>query len=185
MSDTTEFLSFYQTLPGYRRVHALKYQLVVTPDGYIAVLHGPFPGSKHDSQILTDSELLNHLEEIMPRGGLGLIFALYADFAYPTSVWLTTGVRAAVPGSPEAFFNAFMSSCRIAVEWGYKDILRLWKFLDFHPGQQVLKMPIGQYFINAAFLTNIYNCFYGSQASNYFECVPLSLDEYLSLVDPA
>jgi nuclease HARBI1 len=169
---------------GYRRCHALKYQSVVTPDGYIAVLHGPYTGSHHDARIFNLSGLQTRLEEIMPRG-VGLIYSLYADWAYSTTVWVMTGVRAAEAGGAEALFNAFMSSCRIAVEWGFKDILRLWKFLDFHPGQQVLKIPLGQYFINAGFLTNIHNCFYGSQASNYFECRPLTLDQYLSLVDPA
>lgn len=51
----------------YRRLHCLKYQSVVTPDGYIAVLHGPFPGAHHDSRILGETELLTSLEELMPR----------------------------------------------------------------------------------------------------------------------
>lgn len=135
--------------------------------------------------MLSDTGLLSRLEALMPRDGQHRIFAVYADFAYALSVWLMTGFRGAEPGSHEALFNEFMSSCRIAVEWGFKDILKLWKFLDFHPSQQPLKMPIGQYFVNAAFLTNIYNCYYGSQASAYFECQPVTLDQYLALVDAA
>jgi hypothetical protein len=88
-------------------------------------------------------------------------------------------------GTPERLFNTVLSCVRIAVEWGFKTILQQWKFLDFQQSAMILKMPMGQYYINAAFLTNLRNCLYGGQVSEYFACNPLSLEQYLALGDTA
>ena len=50
---------------GHKRVHGIKFQSVVTPDGFIALLFGPIPGNRHDSHMLRESELLDQLEELM------------------------------------------------------------------------------------------------------------------------
>lgn len=172
-----------QVYTGYRRCHALKFQSVITPDGFIAHLAGPFMGRDHDSRILAESLLLEALQDLMPLDGSGgPIFALYSDLAYPFSNWLMKGFVNPPRGSLQARFNTLMSSCRVAVEWGFKNILQLWQFLDFHRSAMILKMPVGQYFANAAFLTNLHTCDYGNQISEYFVCAPLSLDQYLDLV---
>ena len=46
---------------GHKRVHAIKVQSVVTPNGLVANLSGPFEGKRHDSAILQESGLLTHL----------------------------------------------------------------------------------------------------------------------------
>ena len=43
---------------GNKRIHATTFQPVVTPNGLIAMLDGPYEGRKHDSGVLTDSVLL-------------------------------------------------------------------------------------------------------------------------------
>ena len=42
---------------GHKRVHALKFQSVVTPNGLIANLVGPVEGRRHDRAMLAMSEL--------------------------------------------------------------------------------------------------------------------------------
>lgn len=42
---------------GHKRVHGIKYQSVVTPNGLIANLSGPFEGKRHDSVMLHGSGL--------------------------------------------------------------------------------------------------------------------------------
>ena len=37
---------------GHKRVHAIKFQSVATPDRLVAFLHGPYKGKRHDSGIL-------------------------------------------------------------------------------------------------------------------------------------
>ena len=43
---------------GHKRVHAIKFQSVVTPDWIIANLYGPVKGKQHDSGMLAESGLL-------------------------------------------------------------------------------------------------------------------------------
>lgn len=168
----------------YRRCHAIKFQTVTTPDGFIAHLAGPFLGRDHDARMLAESLLLHDLQELMPEdGSRGIVYCLYADLAYPLSAWIMKGFVNPAEGSPERMFNAALAKARVAVEWGYSTLLQQWQFLDFHRSAMILKMPMGQYYINAAFLSNLRNCMYGGEACMYFDCDPLTLDQYLGLVD--
>ena len=47
---------------GHKRVHALKIQSFVTPNGLIANLSGPFEGRRHDAGMLHESGLLTALQ---------------------------------------------------------------------------------------------------------------------------
>ena len=40
-----------------------------------------------------------------------------------------------------------------------------------------------EYFTNAVFLQNLRTCLYGNQISAYFNMEPMSMDEYLALID--
>ena len=167
----------------YRRCHALKFQSVITPDGYIAHMFGPCIGRRHDNRMMNESGLLHELMALMPLFGNGRVFALFGDLAYAMNPWMLKGFVNPAPGSPQANFNTMMSSLRIAVEWGFHNLLAQFTFLDFRRSMQVYKMPVGRYFVVAAFLSNIRVCYYGSQTSEYFGCAPLQLQQYLALVD--
>ena len=55
---------------GHERVHALKYQVVVTLEGMIAHLFGPVEGRRHDAGVLAETGLLQQLAAHMddPHG---------------------------------------------------------------------------------------------------------------------
>ena len=55
---------------GHKRVHAIKFQSVVAPNGLIVNLFGPVEGKRHDSGMLAMSGLLPILEThcITPSG---------------------------------------------------------------------------------------------------------------------
>jgi hypothetical protein len=174
--------SLFQKLAysGHKRSHGIKFQSVVAPDGFIVDLFGPIPGSRHDSFMLGQSELLHKLRELMPEGSP--LYSLYGDPAYPQSAYIFGAHRNAQAGSPEARWNTQMSKVRESVEWGFKEIVAQWAFLDFKASMMIFKMPVGQYFIVAAFLTNLRNCLYGGQVSSYFNAQVLSLQDYLNLL---
>jgi hypothetical protein len=163
----------------YKRCHALKFQSVVVPDGFVAHLRGPSPGARHDARVLQESGILPELQAILPNGG----YRMYGDCAYPWSPWIAKGFLNAQPNSPEAAFNSDMSSARISVEWGFNNIVQQFSYLNFTKQMKVFKIPVGQYFINAAFIQNLRTCFVGNQINSYFDLAPLSIDEYLSLPD--
>ena len=85
-------------------------------------------------------------------------------------------------GSDKALFNRQMSSVCITVEWGFRDIIEKWKFLDFCSAMKIFEMPVTEYYMNGAFLSNICNCLYGNKTQQYFGAIQLSRDEYLDLV---
>ena len=168
----------------YKKCHGIKFQSVVTPDGYIACLHGPYVARRHDARILRESGLLETLHRLMPADGSnGPVFALFGDLAYPQSIYLFGGFVNPVRNSPEARFNRRMSKVRIIVEWGFANVLRRWQHLDFQREMKIFLQPIAQQYINCAFLTNISNCFYGGATNEYFDCNTMSLENYLSLID--
>ena len=168
----------------YKRCHGLKFQSVVTPDGFIACLHGPYVAKRHDVRILRESGLLEMLRELMPEDeSNGPIYYLYGDLAYEHRRHIFSGFRNALPNSPQSRFNREMSKVRIVVEWGFANVLRRWQYVDFTRAMKVLLIPTGQHYINCVFLTNLGNCFYGGAINQYFNAEPLSIYQYLSLVD--
>ena len=52
---------------GHKRVHAIKLRSVATPDGMLALLHGPYGGKHHDSGILRESGLLQESIILSPQ----------------------------------------------------------------------------------------------------------------------
>jgi DDE superfamily endonuclease len=184
---TCRSIRFQQLLyTKYRKCHGIKFQIVMTPDGFIACLHGPSIGKCNDSRVLHESGLLNQLRELMPLDASnGPVYALFSDLIYPECPHLLKGFVHPPPNSPQAVFNRMMSASRVCVEWGFNEIVQQWSFLNFRSSMRIFLEPIAQYYINAAFLCNLRNCFYGSETATYFDIArPLSLEEYLALVVP-
>ena len=61
----------------------------MTPDGLIACLWGPINGNRHDSHMLSESNLLTKLTDMMPVDGVTC--ALYGGPVYPQSQYLFGG----------------------------------------------------------------------------------------------
>ena len=49
---------------GHKKVHAIKFQSIVAPNGLIANLFGPVEGKRHDSAMLLQSQVLPQLQTI-------------------------------------------------------------------------------------------------------------------------
>ena len=166
----------------FKKCHGVKFQSVSVLDGFIAYLRGPLPAQTHDARMLCESHLMEELEDIMPANGAGAVYALYGDLAYAQSIYLLGGIWKPPAGSDEAMFNRHMSSVCITVEWGFGDIINKWKFLDFRSAMKIFEMPVGEFYTNGAFLSNICNCLYGNKMQQYFRAIQLTLDKYFDLV---
>lgn len=73
-----------QFYSGHKRKHGYKFQLVVTPDGLVSSLMGPFIGRRGDWRMVEDSGIVEKLREV--NGGRRPAHALYlyGDPAYCT-----------------------------------------------------------------------------------------------------
>jgi nuclease HARBI1 len=89
--------SLFQKLmySGHKSCHGIKFQSVVTPDGLFVSIYGSVSGNRHDSFLLSNSGLLNKLQEFMsddaPEDIAAVIYSLYGDPAYPQSIHIFGG----------------------------------------------------------------------------------------------
>ena len=172
---------------GHKCCHGIKFQSVVTPDGLFASMYGPVDGNRHNSFLLSNSGLLNKLQEFMPDDApediAAVVYSLYGDPAYHQSIHIFGGYKNPADGSAHAHWNSQMSKVCEVDEWGFPNILAQWSYLDFRIAMKIFLSPAAKYYIVAALLVNIPTCFYGNQSMEYFKCEAMSLDEYLSLID--
>ena len=105
---------------GHKRVHAIKFQSVVIPNGLIANLSGPFEGRRHDSTMLYESGLLPTLRRVAFHAQQPL--CLYGDPAYPLGVHLQGAFKDRQLTPQMRNYNKAMSEVRVAVEWMFGNI---------------------------------------------------------------
>jgi len=155
---------------GHKRVHALKFQSVVTPNGLIANLFGPVEGRRHDSAMLAMSGLLEQLEQhSFSLDGQPL--CIYGDPAYPHRVHLQCPfARRPDLTDDEQAFNQSMSRVRICVEWVFGDIVNFFKFTDYKKDLKIGLSAVGKIYVACALLRNALTCLYGNNTSTFFQC---------------
>ena len=164
---------------GHKRIHAIQFQTIVSPDGMIAHLFGPMEGSRHDNGMLRESQLLAYLETQMPLTATGGEYCIYGDPAYPLRPQLMVPFQGGVLTADQKAWNKKMSACRVSVEWGYAKVIQLFPFVDFKKNVKILLQPVGALYTIAALFTNCHTCLHGCETSNFFGMKPPTLEEYL------
>ena len=127
---------------GHKRAHGIKFQSVVTPNGLIANLAGPFEGRRHDSTMLHESGMLRELQRVAWANGEPL--CLYGDPAYPLGIHLQAPFRDAHPTPQMQRFNEAMSEVMVSVEWMFGTITNYYKFVDFKKQLKIGMSPVGK-----------------------------------------
>jgi len=113
---------------GHKRRHAIKFQVVITPDGLIAHLFGSWDGRRHDMTLYHESGLDAVLSDALVIQGVQ--HYIYGDAAYLVRPWLQASFRGVMTPNEEAC-NETMKVPRSAVEWGFNDVKQVCAFLDF------------------------------------------------------
>ena len=161
---------------GHKRVHSMKFQSVVIPNGLIANLAGTFEGKRHDSTMLYQSGLLPQLQQHAFHDGTPL--CLYGDPAYPLGVHLQGPFKDRQLTPEMRNYNKAMSAVRVSVEWMFGCIRNYFQFVDFKSQQKVNLSSVGKMYIVCALLQNAHTCLYGNIMSSVFELSPPSLEQY-------
>jgi hypothetical protein len=167
---------------GKDRVHALKYQMLCTPDGIMRHVSGPYCGSRHDQHLVHKSEVLSWVLR-HPKTDDGHTYCIYADAGYAIAPGLMRPFADAEINIPHKAFNDVMTSVRVCVEWEFGDIVKHWAMLNYREGQKILSgSKPGQQYIVAALLSNCQNCLRPGNTSSYFGITPPTLEEYLNSI---
>ena len=162
---------------GHKKVHAIKFQAVSTPNGLVANLFGPVEGKRHDTAMLAQSGLLPLLNQ-HARAPDGSVLCIYGDPAYPLRPQLQTAFKGAHVTDLQKQWNKAMNATRASVEWVFGDIVNYMKFLDFHKNLKIQLSAVGKMYIVCVILQNARSCFYGSVTSEFFDCQPPNIENY-------
>ncbi|XP_055339621.1 uncharacterized protein LOC129589089 [Paramacrobiotus metropolitanus] len=164
---------------GHKRLHCTKWQSILLPNGLICNLHGGEPGSVHDSRMFQESKMLGRLKTM--QSTFCRKFALYGDSGYGMNDYLRkpySKLQTAY-NRVKRHQNHAMKTVRESVEWGFKEVVVKFAFVDFRKQMKLFEKPVNKIFRMAVFLTNCCNCLYPNQASQYFNVEPPTLEEYL------
>lgn len=108
---------------GYKKLHGLKFQSVIAPNGLIVDLYGCVVGRRGDGYLLGRSQFLGRIAQLC--GMEGSAFYVYGDPAYALSQYILRGLKGAM--SPmQQWFCTEMSRVRESVEWGFGHIVQDW-----------------------------------------------------------
>ena len=165
----------------HKKGHGLKFQTLEGPDGLGISCTNSFDGRRGDGYIFRKS----NLENFWKSNPSSCNYRKIADSAYPTTNW-TLSLFKKVPGQNmdadcQAFNNRY-SPLRTCVEWGYGKIVKHWAFIDFRKQMRIENSRMEAMWQLAFWLTNVVTCACGSnQISEFFELVPPTLEEYLTV----
>ncbi|EIW54605.1 uncharacterized protein TRAVEDRAFT_131697, partial [Trametes versicolor FP-101664 SS1] len=172
---------------GHKKYHALKFQAVMLPNGMFGHLFGPFEGRRNDNFLLHASKLLEKCARFAIWPGSSenspleqRYFQLFGDAAYGISPQLISPFAGARPRTEEEEqWNVAMGLVRVQVEHGFGLVTSTWQYLNANWKMHVYSSPVGRYYRVGVLLTNILNCYRPNQVSQYFDCEPPSITEYL------
>jgi hypothetical protein len=169
---------------GYKKCHAYKFQAIMTPDGILSSLAGPWPGREGDWGMFVSSGLEPKLRQINQGLTVGDRSYLYGDPAYALSYGVISSYKA-LPGQPLSpvlkAMNAHMSDMRVCIEHGFGKTMNLWGFNGHKTNLKSGISPVAGYYLVAILLSNIHSCIFRNQTCRRFHCDPPSLQDYLSL----
>ena len=110
----------------------------------------------------------------------GRQFVVYGDSGYSVRVFLEIPFEGANISAFKKASNKSISNSRVTVEWFFKEVKLLWAFVGCKGRLRIKQMPIGLIYRAAVLLTNFRNCVQPNEISQYFDCLPPSLEEYIS-----
>ena len=107
---------------GWKRIHTIKFQGIMAPDGIIMHVSGPYTAKHHDMWMLHQ---LGIEATLTARVGLHHGLHVYGDAGYiGNHPWIIHAARNGRNNADLARTNYLMSKHRICVEWGYRIITK-------------------------------------------------------------
>lgn len=161
-----------------KHFHALKYQIISTPDGLLFA-QGPWDGSQDDSSVWKMSGIADWLQASSFSND-GKKLYLFGDRGYHLDHHLIIPYKGDDISSEETLLNLIMSKYRITVEWAIGSVVALFPRLSNRQQQKFLLTHIANDYLIVVILRNALSCLKGNTTSRYFGLDPPSLDMYFT-----
>jgi hypothetical protein len=150
------------------------------PNGMNFHVWGPCSGRHNDVESLEDSKV----NEILVNLQLEREFqwVIYGDSAYihvPDSHVLARHNYEPNTARQDAE-NRALSSCCECIEWDYGDVGRMWNLVDYKKVLKMRKMRVKDMYLVAMLLRNAYVTLSANNTAEYFDCLPPSLETWVS-----
>jgi len=171
---------------GHHHAHGVVFQGVVTPDGLISSLAGPYEGRANDMQILLESGLPDRLENLLGHLPLEDRPHLFGDRGYMAGrFWGITASfkkdRNKELSLTEKRANLYMSTYRVSVEHGFGWVQSNFPYIGARKMIRTGLTPVGSMYLVACLLANCLTCLRMNQISLYYRVLPPLLEDYLEL----
>ena len=157
--------------------HALKFQAFNSPDGMILHAYVPMESRRHDWTLYARSGLEEQLLALLNVEGTGS--CQFGDSGYTRRWFVDVPYQGSNLSAEQREFNKSMSSSRITVESIFKEVKMYFSTLNYKRKLKVLESPVGSLYISEMLLCNMRNCIYPNQISQYFNCTPPTLEDYV------
>ena len=147
------------------------------PNGMHFDVYGPLSCRRSDSRLRRMSKIEERLRRLQLNNEFK--YTAYGDSAYQRSEFMYTmnsGQNLTVRQMQE---NACLCAVREPIEWGNKELKNYFKGITFGDSLRLGSMPICEMILFSILATNFLCCLYGNQTSEYFQCMPPSLEDYL------
>lgn len=168
---------------SYKKLHASKYQDIMTSKGIMSSLASLVEGSVGDWMLWYLSGIEDFLCSLFLEIPASEHMYLYGDPVYYGRFGIIRAYcsksSSSLSDSQQAF-NVEMSRLRISVKHGFVLCLQLWSFNSYRCGLQYGKSPVAVFYLIFILLTNMYTCLRGNLISQRFQCSPPSLSVYLA-----
>jgi hypothetical protein len=174
---------------GYKKVHAVKFQAVVVPNGIIVQLSGGYRGRVADSTAMRRSGLNEMLRSLSDDARQPC--HVYGDAAYPILSHIrkahgtrrvSTDVNHWIPQSLiQRQERQVLNRVRTSVEWCFNHVMHTWEGINLWQSERIFLNQPGKKFIAAVILTNFSCCLNGNLISQFFGCRAPLLETYVNM----
>ena len=151
---------------GWKKLHGLKWQTVDMPNGMNFDVWGPVSVRRNDNYSLNHSRIEDKMRAL--QAGQPLLFKILGDSAYSDNDVIVTGTSRGI------------AAIREPIEWDYKDLKTMWKYLDYKHVLSLKKQPLAKIIFVCMLLRNAHVTMNGNQAAHYFLCQPPTFEQWVS-----
>lgn len=147
----------------YKKLHGVKFQAIVLPNGMFLHVHGAMEARHHDIENLRSSMILQNLFDL--QNGQAAKYTIHGDGAYNIAHRMITGGGVA---------------CRVSCEWDFGEFKQLFATIDYQKMLRLRENHVASIIFASMWLFNAHVAMNGNEVSRYFNDNPPELEDWMA-----